>query len=149
MNFSDNNRKTFFTTSSHPPPTSYYNEFIIGAFDLSHDTFYTYTDYFNFNLWHHYPNLSYNQISNNWYTQGWDWHIASPEDLLEADESEYGQTIEDILDDNINAGMNTFFQRPKFEQIFYGQRSDYQAEETHGNPDLSFYTFKTSYYRNN
>ena len=109
LNFSDNNRKTFFTTSSHPPPTSYYNEFIIGAFDLSHDTFYTYTDYFNFNLWHHYPNLSYNQISNNWYTQGWDWHIASPEDLLEADESEYGQTIEDILDDNINAGMNTFF----------------------------------------
>ncbi len=91
--------------------------------------YYLITDSLLCNIWH---------VYNIW-TRGPGWIFC---DQLNAVFSEYGKFIDNVIKGNREHNMRTIFMREKLLYLCFGQRSDYQCEETGFNPDLLPYTYR-------
>jgi len=109
------------------------NEFITGAMSSGDELTYGNMNALNLNLWHKYTEHDY----------GW---TGIGNDTPEEDPVNYFDAVTQRIAALYAAGMFTYSDRPKFERLVYGQRSDYQAEHTHNNQDLWFYTYEVSPY---
>ena len=125
------------TTTSEPPKT----DFILGAMSNVFDnTMYNYlSDSLKFNMWHLYagPVKDY----------GWtdDYGVRISSDTLGGNTSNYGSLIRDRISQNSQNKLMTLMQRPVTTYFAYGQRSDYQMEEsTKVDPYYFFYTYNFS-----
>jgi hypothetical protein len=108
------------------------NKFMIGLIHNgfnSSDSYPLLTDSLLCNTWHEY---------GNW-TRGPQWFMG---DYLEAPLSTYGTYVNSVLSDNNNHNMKTLFMRNKLLYLCFGQRSDYQCEESGYNQDLLPYTYR-------
>jgi len=116
------------------------DQFILGAMYDSRDSVYSYlSDTLNFNIWHKYT------IPN-----GWGWPIlgsnnALSSDVLDTPVYRYSSDIRQRISVNNSKNLMTLLDRPKFEYLAFGQRSDYQCEQAI-NVDLDywFYTYYNS-----
>jgi hypothetical protein len=132
----------FKNTSFLPPaPNTGMNGFVVGAFNTGYDNNFRYiSDTLGFNLWH-----IYNE-SESWggrvYPVGWT-TIGAPADTLFADnQGPYIGQVQGILNNVNSHNMQALMMRPKIEWLCFGQRSDYQCEDTnHIDTDLWFYAF--------
>ena len=116
------------------------NKFILGAMLDSRDSVYTYlNDTLSFNIWHKYT------VPN-----GWGWPIIGsnntlPADALDTPVYKYSADIRQRLSLNNSENLMTLLDRPKFEYLAFGQRSDYQCEQAcNVDEDYWFYTYYNS-----
>ena len=125
------------------PTTAGGDSFIFGAFDSGWDTNFRYIhDTLGFNLWHMYTGSTEDSNGRN---RPFGWTINGAYlDSLSDTSSAWASQVDSVLNAVNSNSMMALMMRPKIEWLCYGQRSDYQAEETHENPDLWFYTFNTS-----
>jgi hypothetical protein len=118
-------------------------DFLIAAMDDGKDTAFTYLyDSLGLNLWHLYCGSTTG--GNNWhYPDGWT--FCAPNDHLLNPVGDYQSGILGELSKIGNHHMQAFIHRPKIEYLCYGQRSDYQCEDTSEilDHDLWFYTFQS------
>lgn len=115
------------------------DNFMIGAFHDAWDLPFNYLqDTLGFNLWHFYNQSS--EWGGKHYPTGWTpW---APADTLFADIGNYRAGVQNALDSINSHNMQALMMRPKVEWLCFGQRSDYQCEDTSKvNPDLWFYSF--------
>ena len=136
--FKISERKTSGESAMSEPPQE---EFILGALSNVFDnTMYNYlSDSLNFNMWHLYagPVKGY----------GWtnDMGIRMAFDTLGGNTSQYGPYIRDRILQNSQNELMTLMTRPVVTYFAYGQRSDYQIEEsTKVDPYYFFYTYNYS-----
>lgn len=120
-------------TLINPPAPPGNNEFITCVMGSGYDLDYDNMNSLNQNLWHTYTehNLGWTEISN---------------DTPEEDPVNYFDAIVDRIDSNYNVGgMFSYNDRPKFQRLVFGQRSDYQCELEANiqNDDFWFYTYNT------
>jgi hypothetical protein len=111
------------------PPNNISDKFIIGAMESARDRNQQYVDELGLNLWHHYTAFETHGQKN--YPTGWVYNNA-PNDLMFATIQEYGQQVRDVLTNiyTLHNGMRALMMRPKIDYLCYGQRSDYQCEDT-------------------
>jgi len=122
---------TTYETLTNPPLTPPgNNEFLTGVMSSGDELGYNNMNALNLNLWHRYTE----------HDQGW---TGINNDTPEEDPVNYFSAVKQRVIDNYNNGMFTYCDRPKFQRLVYGQRSDYQCENTHQNSDLWFYTYNT------
>lgn len=129
-----------------PSPNNSINEFITGIMDGGADQSFTYLPQLNTNLWSYYSNLIRIVATDEFRTQkGWDGLIYPyTQDKIEEPVSYYENIITGRLTGNYDHSMRSLFDRPKFEIVCYGQRSDYQAEDmSHVDGHLWFYSFQS------
>ncbi|HAY33423.1 MAG TPA: hypothetical protein PK536_08325 [Ignavibacteria bacterium] len=134
---SENNSAVKLISSEDPPQT----DFILGAMSNVFDnTMYNYlSDSLNFNMWHLYAG----PVAN----YGWTYNDGTriPADTLGADTNSYGPLIKYRITQNSQNDLMTLMTRPVITYFSYGQRSDYQMEEsTKVDPYYFFYTYKYS-----
>lgn len=131
------------------PDTSF---FPLGAMENQTDYDHKYiTDAtkFGMSLWHHYTGSAYNSITNKFMPQGWSADGKELSDSLFADSSTYWPSVKIYLDKEAGVSDASFkikmlMQRPKIEWLCYGQRSDYQCEDTQYVDNYYwFYTFQS------
>ena len=125
-------------TSANIPPQS---EFVLGAMSNVFDnTMYSYlTDSLNFNMWHIYAG----PIPNYGWT--YDNGLRIPFDSLGGNTSQYGSYIRNRISQNSQNDLMTLMTRPIITYFAYGQRSDYQMEDsTKVDPYYFFYTYNFS-----
>jgi hypothetical protein len=122
-------------------PLSYQQDsFIIGVMHDSRDSNYSYLkDTLSLNIWHKYtappywgwPELFSNSILSN--------------DRLDTPVFRYVSDIRERIQLNETKGLKTLIDRPKFQYLSFGQRSDYQCEKAEKvDPDYWFYTYHNS-----
>jgi hypothetical protein len=130
----------------NPPPQPYSgnisSEYLIGAMDCGIDRSFSYLNELKLNLWHRY--LLLDRLNDN-NTRGWDWYLGEQGvDKLYTTNTQYSGVVTNRLEQNLNNTnnpMRTLMERPKIEQLAFGQRSDYQCEMNPENNDLWFYAF--------
>ncbi len=120
------------------------DSFIIGAMHNSRDANYNYLrDTLNFNFWHTYT--APNQESEVF---GWpelNSNLPLTNDWLENPVSNYSSDIRERMALNNTKNLRTLIDRPKFQYLAFGQRSDYQCEkEDKVDPDYWFYSYYNS-----
>ncbi|MBK7445554.1 MAG: hypothetical protein IPN57_06195 [Ignavibacteria bacterium] len=120
------------------------DSFIIGAMHNSRDANYNYLrDTLNFNFWHTYT--APNQESEVF---GWpelNSNLPLTNDWLENPVSNYSSDIRERMALNNTKNLRTLIDRPKFQYLAFGQRSDYQCEKADkADPDYWFYTYYNS-----
>ncbi|MBZ0201975.1 MAG: hypothetical protein K8I03_03055 [Ignavibacteria bacterium] len=121
-----------------PPEGNISNEYLLGAMDCAHDLTYNNLSDLGLNVWHKYAGVDrYNDANSS----GWDWYAQNPVDNLYNTYNTYSGVVTGRLGINLQNNMRTLMQRPKIDQLAFGQRSDYQCEATNLNPDLWFYAF--------
>ena len=116
------------------------DSFLIGAMYDSRDKNYNYLrDTLGFNIWHKYT------APNNW---GWPILYSNntlPDDQLNNPVSSYSSDIRERMALNNTKNLKTLIDRPKFQYLAFGQRSDYQCEKIENvDPDYWFYTYYNS-----
>jgi len=117
------------------------DSFLLGAMHDYLDSTYTYlSDTLGFNVWHKYT-----------VPRGWGWPLMQsnmytlPADQLDTPVYRYSADIRARLDTNIANGLLTLMDRPKFQYLAFGQRSDYQCEDiSKVDQDYWFYTYYNS-----
>lgn len=117
-----------------PPIQTPDAEFIIGAMDVGRKTNNT-NDYIQLklNAWHQYT---------GYFNDGFPIDTI---DNYDTDPSVYRPKLEPFIDKNRDSNnYRTIMGRPKIEYLALGQRSDYQCERVHQDPDYGFYTYDTS-----
>jgi tetratricopeptide (TPR) repeat protein len=124
-----------------PGPGGSGDNFLIGAFNSAFDFEYEY-DSLQFNIWHTY---GYGDMvtgtDGRHYRPGWQHWKWAPADSLYATGNDYVGQVNSVLS-GIPSDMKAYLTRPKIEWLRFGQRSDYQCEDTiYVNPDLWFYAF--------
>ena len=134
-----NDKRSIVNTSSYQQ-----DSFIIGAMHNSRDANYAYLrDTMNFNIWHTYtaPNLESKVF-------GWPGlysNLPLPNDWLENPVINYSSDIKERMALNNTKNLRTLIDRPKFQYLAFGQRSDYQCEKADSvDPDYWFYTYYNS-----
>ncbi len=127
-----NRNENQISTYQLPSPDS---TFIIGVLESGAEgRFDRLVDSLGTNLWHRYPDGKYGWITVH---NGWDKF-----DSLNAPFSVYGDRIKHVIEENQNAGMYTLMNRGKIQRLCFGQRSDYQCEESSMvDPDYWYYSF--------
>jgi hypothetical protein len=123
------------TNLSSNPPLPGNNDFIISVLEAGAETGYSRLNELNINLWAKYtiPREKmgwitfHNQFARN--------------DSLYALLGDYQSYVSGVLQDNETNNMITLMMRPKIEYLCYGQRSDYQCEESLADPDYWFYAY--------
>ena len=136
--FEKMDKGTRVETLSEEPPQ---NEFILGAMSNVFDnTMYNFlSDSLRFNMWHLYagPVADYGWTYDNGY--------RIPSDVLGGDTNIYSPFIKNRISQNSQHKLMTLMQRPVTTYFAYGQRSDYQMEEsTKVDPYYFFYTYNYS-----
>ena len=125
-----------------PPVNGISNDFLVGFIhDGMNTSFNIISDTFGFNLWHVYcPPAT---INGKHLVTGWK-DLGATGDSLYAGNGYQGQVTQ-ILQNISSHNMKALIQRPKIEYLCYGQRSDYQCEDTSliQDKDLWFYTFQS------
>lgn len=125
--------------------------FLIGAMASGWDTDYHYHNALYLNMWHFYTSSERDATDNYRTKQGWDMNLipGSSTDILDAPVNT--SLVGGRINENISHSKRTLMDRPKFNMLCYGQRSDYQCEdrqkilesEDERIRDLSFYTFQS------
>jgi hypothetical protein len=113
-------------------------QFLIGMLNNGEDSGFVYiNDTLGFNLWHKYPGTDI--IGGKHYPKGW-----TANDSLFS--TTYTGQVQGILTNIQGHNMRTLMQRPKIEYLCYGQRSDYQCEDSSNivNKNYWFYTFQSN-----
>lgn len=106
-------------------------EFLISVMHSGIDTNYVYYPQLGTNGWHKYT------APLNW---GWP---GIPNDNYNQPASAYRDAVIQRMDSNKNRGFRSVMDRPKIEYLAFGQRSDYQCEDSnHLDHDLWFYSYK-------
>lgn len=139
--FTSLSESIFLKTETFNPQDS----FLLGSMHDYRDSTYIYlSDTLGFNFWHKYT------IPKNT-TGGWGWPVMGkkdvflPADQLDTPVSRYVTDIRARLDTNNSNNLLTLLDRPKFEYLAFGQRSDYQCENiSKVDPDYWFYTYYNS-----
>ncbi|MBK6878967.1 MAG: hypothetical protein IPG99_21650 [Ignavibacteria bacterium] len=124
--------------SVNPGSVLVQDSFLLGAMHDYLDSTYVYlSDTLGFNIWHKYT-----------IPKGWGWPVmynnslTLPADQLDTPVYRYSADIRARLDTNISNGLLTLMDRPKFQYLAFGQRSDYQCEDiSKVDPDYWFYTY--------
>ncbi len=112
-----------------PPSGNPDKEFLINVMHSGIDTHYVYYPQLGTNTWHKYtgpPNWGWPGISN---------------DSINFPTSEYRDAVIQRMDSNRNNGFRSVMDRPKIQYLAFGQRSDYQCEDS-VDPDYWFYSYK-------
>ncbi|MBK8980793.1 MAG: hypothetical protein IPM38_00350 [Ignavibacteria bacterium] len=99
------------------------DSFVIGAMGDAYGEREILRDSLKFNTWHTYTNFEDGGWIHGFYN-------GIPGDTTFADSSTYYQGIKNIIEINHNYDMKTMMDRPKTSYLAWGQRSDYQCEET-------------------
>ncbi len=111
--------------------------FLIGAYDLGNLNDYSKIDSLRFNAWHQYLMISdSSEILGKWVVRGW-----FPSDTLFNDLPN-NNDVKSLLDANNAHNLKMIMQRPATQYFSYGQRSDYECEESLANNDFWFYTYR-------
>jgi hypothetical protein len=115
----------------------------IGAYDMQFSgNSNLYNDYqsLKFNLFHKYLGRVYE--NNHGVPIGWDYDL----DKLNSPIGDYQSLVQNKLDYNFSYGLKTWMDRPKTLWLCFGQRSDYQCEDScfldSELQDYWFYTYK-------
>ncbi|MBZ0203576.1 MAG: T9SS type A sorting domain-containing protein [Ignavibacteria bacterium] len=116
------------------------DEYLIGAMDCAQDLTYNNISDLGLNVWHKYAGVDRYYDYNS---TGWDWYLqpANRVDNLYNEYITYSRVVTDRLGLNGQNNMRTLMQRPKIDQLAFGQRSDYQCEIIPENDNLWFYSF--------
>lgn len=117
------------------------DSFLLGAMHDYLDSTYVYlSDTLGFNVWHKYT-----------IPKGWGWPVMHNNcstlaaDQLDTPVHKYSADIRARLDTNLANNLLTLMDRPKFQYLAFGQRSDYQCEDiSKVDPDYWFYTYYNS-----
>lgn len=115
-----------------PVPITTDKEFLITAMNSGKDTGYQYYPQLGANAWHSYVSPTF-----GWY--------GVPNDRYDVPGSVYGGDLVDKINLHRNTyGFRSIMDRPKTVYLLYGQRSEYQCEDSsHADPDYWFYTYRT------